>query len=935
MSTSGSRSRAALAKLYPSLSTLQGRWDSIGAMAIMAFTLTCEEPTNASSDYQHLGKDFSFEPELVRPNPSAGFDLTGAATRVGDYERASRTFLGGFARVAISEYEVVDFLSFFEGYPGAAPDNGKARTKYIYWIPGGVFLRGLVASLSAFHSTPDGMWLGLLFRDRQTEFAGNIHQAYRGAFTRATRNLIQRSIPGSNDSYPLQRIPIGTALWTLGKGLSERYNAYVSLEDLGSIVPVLHTFASDTLLNLIRAGGRWKHSQYVLPDKTNLVNPPAVSSLKLYEELVSLLPNDGSWSVDPIRPGGWNSTTSSQDSLYFVYSLNYLIQPDNRVKKCPPRTIDPPSSHYRPWYYSFTLGLLYDLPEPLGKFYSHGIALDESPPNALAMGRLDFTPRMAGTKIPTALFITGLPLYSVGRSLGFVWHAGCSAECNRNTGLAGGVGQGNTSGHLPFAIHFWTLAYYSVPVYATPFQSLESKSQTVASDWQGQGGERGAFHASHALTSLLWSRFYSFPVRILTEQSASRILLTRIAPLEELPRLCVLVSAFSNYRSAGINHRLRATVTTARRNPTLVADQSHECIAVHQYWQTRDNPFCSRAADGILITISSNVGLLIMQKFLSGGHIINDTFVVVKPNLSLTVSIPITGILPRPYAEVELDFQSDTYSPNRHPTPPPATIAASVLTHGLSYGNDCTSLKAFIPRLGSQKTRAVGVIDPETTDEESLAMHRAGVRGLRVNLYQFKAMEDVELQKVALRSHLNRILDYRPIAPMELDDDDDPHRVLDHAGAIRPRRHSLARRHLGYRSLCVAEGDKSAARQDLTPAPYRISDDSPGYSDVEFLHRVLWGSDWPHTPRMKGDASLRSWLSDEEWDLLMVQNPSHIFGRRSNMSFYTAKYYPPYNTPFFSSTNIFSSTSALSWHRATTFSTRETGNVAGIDPKPV
>ncbi|KAJ3959507.1 hypothetical protein N0V92_003893 [Colletotrichum tropicale] len=81
-------------------------------------------------------------------------------------------------------------------------------------------------------------------------------------------------------------------------------------------------------------------------------------------------------------------------------------------------------------------------------------------------------------------------------------------------------------------------------------------------------------------------------------------------------------------------------------------------------------------------------------------------------------------------------------------------------------------------------------------------------------------------------------------------------------------------------------------------APYRISEGKPDYCDVKFLvrafvdankHRVLWGSDWPHTPRMKvrtheaamketpylevDDAawlrSLKSWLSDEEWDLLM------------------------------------------------------------------
>ncbi|KAF4775182.1 hypothetical protein HER10_EVM0007511 [Colletotrichum scovillei] len=287
--------------------------------------------------------------------------------------------------------------------------------------------------------------------------------------------------------------------------------------------------------------------------------------------------------------------------------------------------------------------------------------------------------------------------------------------------------------------------------------------------------------------------------------------------------------------------------------------------------------------------------------------------------------------------------ESFPYSPNRHLTPPPATIAAfeqfkrslgitrSVLTHGLSYGNDCTSLKAFVPRLGSQKTRAVGVIDPETTtDEELLAMHRAGVRGLRVNLYQYKAMEDVELQKVALRAHLKRIIDlslpwsltmtttrtefWTTLEPFVRD-------VIVSQGVILVTDHFAL---LKATSLLPGEHREDPTTQPgydavmrlvrdghlwvKLSAPYRISDEDPGYSDVKFLvrafvdankHRVLWGSDWPHTPRMKvrtheaamretpylevDDAawlkSLRSWLSDEEWDLLMVQNPSHIFGR--------------------------------------------------------
>jgi predicted TIM-barrel fold metal-dependent hydrolase len=84
-------------------------------------------------------------------------------------------------------------------------------------------------------------------------------------------------------------------------------------------------------------------------------------------------------------------------------------------------------------------------------------------------------------------------------------------------------------------------------------------------------------------------------------------------------------------------------------------------------------------------------------------------------------------------------------------------ITNSVLTHGLSYGNDCTLLKAFVPELGHESTKAVGVIDPDSTsDDEMLAMNAAGVRGLRVNLYRYKTTADVAL-KEALKAHAQRI----------------------------------------------------------------------------------------------------------------------------------------------------------------------------------
>lgn len=89
-------------------------------------------------------------------------------------------------------------------------------------------------------------------------------------------------------------------------------------------------------------------------------------------------------------------------------------------------------------------------------------------------------------------------------------------------------------------------------------------------------------------------------------------------------------------------------------------------------------------------------------------------------------------------------------------------------------------------------------------------------------------------------------------------------------------------------------------------APYRVSEDSPSYDDMKPLvqalvkanpERVLYGSDWPHTqpfhrrpkhikvedtePFVEFDdrawaLKLKSWVSEEEFQLLMVDNPRRL-----------------------------------------------------------
>ncbi|KAM0479020.1 hypothetical protein ACHAPX_004999 [Trichoderma viride] len=281
------------------------------------------------------------------------------------------------------------------------------------------------------------------------------------------------------------------------------------------------------------------------------------------------------------------------------------------------------------------------------------------------------------------------------------------------------------------------------------------------------------------------------------------------------------------------------------------------------------------------------------------------------------------------------------YSPDRHLTPPVASIKQylkwksdmglthSVLTHGLSYGDDCISLQSFVPELGKSCTLGIGVIDPATTAPVELRqMREAAIRGIRVNVYKYNAMHDVERQKVALGEHAAVVKHYCPgwsmafththpefwgeLAPVveKIVASGIPI-VTDHFALLKAAS-TLPEEYKGDITLQPGFADivslvRSGALYVKISAPYRISDLEPDYADVRPLvtalveanpEQILWGSDWPHTPRMKVRSreealqetpylkvddrawlrQLKSWLTVEQWDLIMVKNPQKVYG---------------------------------------------------------
>ncbi|KAL3434576.1 hypothetical protein BDV09DRAFT_185805 [Aspergillus tetrazonus] len=270
------------------------------------------------------------------------------------------------------------------------------------------------------------------------------------------------------------------------------------------------------------------------------------------------------------------------------------------------------------------------------------------------------------------------------------------------------------------------------------------------------------------------------------------------------------------------------------------------------------------------------------------------------------------------------------YSPTRHLTPPPATVSQfeefkkklgitkSVLTHGLSYGSDCSSLRDFVSKLGTSNTKAIGVVDPETvTADELHEMQRAGICGIRDALRaHVKAIKDhcPRWSMAFTHVHPEFWTELKPFIEAEIVPTG-IRLVTDHFALLK-----------GISMLpSQGEGDGQEVDVSLQPgfqeiielmraghlyvkisAPYRVSTQAPRYEDLRPLVRaffdanprqVVWGSDWPHTPQMKVRTpeealtetpylivddlawlrSLRSWLSDEEWHALMVANPSTMY----------------------------------------------------------
>ncbi|SCK26826.1 Predicted metal-dependent hydrolase, TIM-barrel fold [Variovorax sp. HW608] len=254
------------------------------------------------------------------------------------------------------------------------------------------------------------------------------------------------------------------------------------------------------------------------------------------------------------------------------------------------------------------------------------------------------------------------------------------------------------------------------------------------------------------------------------------------------------------------------------------------------------------------------------------------------------------------------------FKPSPHWTrePPSAPVAAyrslqqrlgtsrAVVVTPSTYGTDNACTLDALAQLGPD-ARGVAVVGQEVSEAEldHLASHR--VCGLRVNFVTPQswgattpAMLSTLASKVArlgwhiqVLMHPEQLIELAPAlealaVPV----------VIDHLGLIDPTRETAGTAFAVLMQLI----DAGKAWVKLSGAYMRSSTGGPTYADAVPLgqalvrsapHRLVWGSDWPHTTEAPGtvdDAALvdllGTWCSGDHpvMDRILVDNPARLYG---------------------------------------------------------
>ncbi|PLQ00188.1 2-pyrone-4,6-dicarboxylate hydrolase [Cupriavidus pauculus] len=216
-----------------------------------------------------------------------------------------------------------------------------------------------------------------------------------------------------------------------------------------------------------------------------------------------------------------------------------------------------------------------------------------------------------------------------------------------------------------------------------------------------------------------------------------------------------------------------------------------------------------------------------------------------------------------------------------------------------TYGTDNASTTDAIAALGAC-ARGVAVVAPQVTDDELARLHRAGIRGIRLNLTLPAPVSLDDLPTLAAR-----IAGFGWHVQLNLP----PAWLPDAAGMLAGLPVPVVFDHYGHLPLGKPEAEPayrviaglvSAGKAWVKlSGPYIESlQGAPHYGDMRPLaaryldlapERMLWGSDWPHpsaqaraVPPVDDAAVLRAFLgwcgSSDTAQQVLVGNPQSLYG---------------------------------------------------------
>lgn len=250
------------------------------------------------------------------------------------------------------------------------------------------------------------------------------------------------------------------------------------------------------------------------------------------------------------------------------------------------------------------------------------------------------------------------------------------------------------------------------------------------------------------------------------------------------------------------------------------------------------------------------------------------------------------------------------YNPSRIYTPPDALLPAyenmlkilgverMVLVQPSIYGEDnSVMLKAMAET--SLPARGVAVLAIDVEQAELVALHQAGVRGVRFNLVDVKnPSAGLPLTEITAFAERIKPLGWHVEFLVHVDDYPDLKElfrnfpteiVVGHFGYFRP---GCPLDHPGFQGLLeLAESGRCWVK--LT-GPYRIAVNDLPYADVDPFaetliarapHRLLWGSDWPHVMMKKtmpddghlADTLARYASGGALRQQILVDNPTKLY----------------------------------------------------------